>query len=164
MSELDGAYTYEPTAQEITSNRVCRLLVYALGRLGRPIPWDIVRASRSAYGDTQKLAEHQDLLDKLCEEVINDQSSVIPNDSENDMSKQLATWWEEWKEARMKKYTAEKNAAIRSGILASALAKLSPEELRVLQEEIINNQSNIYDWTAERGTPVEDLADAGIAV
>jgi len=116
----------EPRAREIESRLVCELLV---AFHPRPTDW-MLAAADHIYGNESKLDTATAMLCRLCEELDDE---VIYNGRDS-MARKLADWWDNHQEADKDRRAEEARLKRVKELQASAMAKLTKEEIEALKE------------------------------
>lgn len=115
-----------PSKAEVNSKKVCELLVFLGGKVGKPVPDWAHKAAGSQYGDPKRLDEATQLLCALCQDV---DESVIYN-ARDPQCRALADWWEEHQAADRAREQSEKEAR------ADRLYKLGNESRLFSDDEL----------------------------
>lgn len=125
----------DPTASEEESQRAAMLLKYVFESKGMPVPSEVEKAANDSYGDVGRL---NTFVVKLCALLTNmsaaEQDAIIYN-GRNPKARQLADWWDEHQAADRQRLAQEAEDKRRAKLRASALAKLTPDELAALTEQ-----------------------------
>lgn len=122
----------EPTAREIESRKVNKLLAYILPKMGMIVPADITYASEYIYGKPDTLDADTDLMCKLCGSLDEEKQNEIIYNGRDKMARQLADWWENHQEFDRVRTAEEKRKAKLESLKENILAKLTDEEKEAL--------------------------------
>lgn len=117
---------------EQESQRVCKCLVYLYNRLKRDVPAWIKKASKSYYGNVDRLDEATKLLCECLRGLNSKETEKFVYDGHHKKARRLAAWWErhqEWDRRRVKEEEDARNKVILKG---RALKKLTVEEIDAL--------------------------------
>jgi hypothetical protein len=122
----------EPNYYEVESQRVCRLLQYALTCLNWEHPEWVTRFAARGSCHKEELDRATALLCESCSGMNEEQQRVIIYDGRNPDARSLADWWDRHQESDRRRLAAEADEARRRELRTAALAKLSPEEREAL--------------------------------
>lgn len=121
-----------PTDAERDSKRTCQHIVYLSKHLNKTIPFWVAKTAKENYGNPEILNQAVRLLCSLCSGMSKkDQANIIYNGMDS-KARKLADWWDEHREADRIRERAAKAIAHKDTIKKGALAKLTPEERKVL--------------------------------
>ena len=84
-----------PTNKEIQQRKTCQLYVYVLIALGKEVPYDI----HECADDYDYIVECSGRLAQTLKELESETFDTLVNDSGSPQARELANWWEMYKEA-----------------------------------------------------------------
>jgi len=120
------------SGQELESIRVCTLLVYLKRKLNKVAPGWVIKAAGDYYGNVARLDEATKLLCELCRNLTAEEREEYIYNAHNNISRQLADWWERHQEWDERRVDEEEIGRQRVVTRARALKKLTEDELRAL--------------------------------
>ena len=122
-----------PTLEEENKVKISRLICFVNDKLGYKNSNSIFKASKSTYGEGVNLNE---IVIELCNKLTSlnkKQKEEIIYNSKSKNSRELADWWEEHQEADKARIKEEEEEKKRKKLVASALKKLTPSEIKALK-------------------------------
>ena len=124
----------EVNAEETFSKEVCGHLVYVFSMLHKPVPQNVARGATNYYGDLAGLDANTALLCSTIQGMSKAEQDLIVYNGRDDHARRLACWWEAHQSADLKREKAEAAELAKQQLRASAVAKLTPEELESLKD------------------------------
>lgn len=124
--------------EESESHKVAVNLSYVLRCLGQEVSSHIRAAADDTYGSvsSKTLDEYTDKLCSLCKSMTEEQQNKIIYDGRNKSARLLAEWWEIHQRKDRLREEKEREDERKKAIKKQALAKLTPEEIEVLELEM----------------------------
>ena len=122
----------EATGIELESIRVCKLIIYLYTCIDRKIPQWVLTASKSNYGNVNRLNEATKDLCCCCRGLNPKQVEAFIYNAHSKEGRKLAGWWErhqEWDERRIKEEEEENK---QKQLRAEGIDKLTTQEMRAL--------------------------------
>ena len=120
------------SGQELESKRVCGLIVYLYGKIGKPCPSWISEAASEYYGNVRRVDEATQILCAALRSLTEEEVGDYVYDGRNKDARKLASWWErhqEWDARRVKEETESRQKIVAR---ERALQKLTTEEMEAL--------------------------------
>ncbi len=117
-----------PTTKESQLQKTAELLVFVLESMKIKVSEKLKKAANNMYCT-------DDYVEELCQTLTfltDSQKELIIYDAHNEMSRELATWWERHQEADKQREQMEKEKARLQRIKEVALSKLTLAEQKAL--------------------------------
>ena len=93
-----------PSGKQLESIRVCELIIYLWGRIGRDVPDWIVETTKEYYGNVARLDEATKILCETCRSLTEEETEQLIYDGHDAGARRLAGWWDrhqEWDKRRI---------------------------------------------------------------
>lgn len=120
------------SGQELESRRVCRLITYLYGKVGKEVPEWVRKASEDYYGNLNRLDEATRMLCECCRSLTEVEQEDYIYDAHNKDSRDLAGWWERHQEWDARRVREEEENRHKIATRERALRKLTIEEMKIL--------------------------------
>lgn len=122
----------EASGQSLESREVAKHLVYAKASMGDVVPLDIRFAAENYYGNAARVHDFTAALCDLIRSMNPEEINRVVYDGRNPKARELATWWDRHQAMDAKRASDEAEKLRKDQLIASARAKLTPEELKAL--------------------------------
>lgn len=128
-----------PNELEAYSKKTAILLVYVYNKMGAKVPEWMQEAANNVYGNPQKHNDLTEILCAFCSKMSEEEKNIYIYDGRDKTARILADWWDEHQKVDKTRLEKELQVSREKENVASALGKLSAEELESLKNAIKNN-------------------------